>query len=66
MLRQGSGSARSFFQAAYGKKVQGTQWKLGAIGVAEWTGVPLREILERAGLKRTGAAVTAASCCAMV
>ena len=48
-----AGNGRSFFQAAYGKKAQGTQWKLGAIGVAEWTGVPLSEILERAGLKRT-------------
>jgi sulfane dehydrogenase subunit SoxC len=48
-----AGNGRSFFQAAYGKKAQGTQWKLGAIGVAEWTGVPLREVLERAGLKRT-------------
>ena len=48
-----AGNGRSFFQAAYGKPAQGTQWKLGAIGVAEWTGVPLREILERAGIKRT-------------
>jgi sulfane dehydrogenase subunit SoxC len=48
-----AGNGRSFFQTAYGKKAQGTQWKLGAIGVAEWTGVPLREVLERAGLKRT-------------
>ena len=48
-----AGNGRSFFQAAYGKQAQGTQWKLGAIGVAEWTGVPLREVLERAGLKRT-------------
>ena len=48
-----AGNGRSFFQAAYGKKAQGTQWKLGAIGVAEWTGVPLSEILARAGLKRT-------------
>jgi sulfane dehydrogenase subunit SoxC len=48
-----AGNGRSFFQTAYGKQAQGTQWKLGAIGVAEWTGVPLREILERAGLKGT-------------
>jgi DMSO/TMAO reductase YedYZ molybdopterin-dependent catalytic subunit len=48
-----AGNGRSFFQAAYGKQAQGTQWKLGGIGVAEWTGVPLREVLERAGLKRT-------------
>src|SRR6266850_909197 len=42
-----------FFENAYGKKAQGTQWKLGAIGVAEWTGVRLRDVLDRAGLKRT-------------
>ena len=28
-----AGNGRSFFQAAYGKQAQGTQWKLGAIGV---------------------------------
>jgi sulfane dehydrogenase subunit SoxC len=48
-----AGNGRSFFEVAHGKKAQGTQWKLGAIGVAEWTGVPLREILERAGVKKT-------------
>lgn len=48
-----AGNGRSFFERAYGRKAQGTQWKLGAIGVAEWTGVPLREVLDRAGLKPT-------------
>ncbi len=48
-----AGNGRSFFAAAHGKKADGTQWKLGAIGVAEWTGVPLREILDRAGVKKT-------------
>ena len=48
-----AGNGRSFFETLHGKRAQGTQWKLGAIGVAEWTGVPLREILERAGLKKT-------------
>ncbi len=48
-----AGNGRSFFEVAYGKKPQGTQWKLGAIGVAEWTGVPLSTILDRAGLKRS-------------
>jgi sulfane dehydrogenase subunit SoxC len=48
-----AGNGRSFFENAYGKKAQGTQWKLGAIGVAEWTGVRLRDVLDRAGLKRT-------------
>ena len=48
-----AGNGRSFFEAAYGKKADGTQWKLGAIGVAEWTGVPLAEVLNRAGLKKS-------------
>src|SRR6266404_6206114 len=28
----------------------GAQWELGAVGNAEWTGVPLRTLLERAAL----------------
>src|SRR6202007_1461629 len=31
-------------------QVQGAQWELGAVSNAEWTGVPLRDLLERAGL----------------
>ncbi|MEA2981666.1 MAG: hypothetical protein QOF09_3489 [Alphaproteobacteria bacterium] len=31
-------------------QVQGAQWELGAVSNAEWTGVPLRELLNRAGL----------------
>lgn len=30
-------------------KVKGVQWELGAVGNAEWTGVPLRTVLEKAG-----------------
>jgi DMSO/TMAO reductase YedYZ molybdopterin-dependent catalytic subunit len=30
---------------------QGVQWELGAVGNAEWTGVPLPELLERAGVQ---------------
>lgn len=48
-----AGNGRSFFETQYNMRAQGTQWRLGAVGVAEWTGVPLREILDRAGLKRT-------------
>ncbi|MGA7323483.1 MAG: sulfite oxidase [Rhodomicrobium sp.] len=29
----------------------GAQWELGAVSTAEWTGVPLRALLERAGLR---------------
>jgi DMSO/TMAO reductase YedYZ molybdopterin-dependent catalytic subunit len=31
-------------------QMQGAQWELGAAGNAEWTGVPLRTLLRRAGL----------------
>jgi sulfane dehydrogenase subunit SoxC len=48
-----AGNGRSFFETASGKKADGTQWKLGAIGVAEWTGVPLTELLDRAGIKKS-------------
>jgi DMSO/TMAO reductase YedYZ molybdopterin-dependent catalytic subunit len=48
-----AGNGRSFFKLSYGKEADGTQWQLGGIGVAEWTGVPLRELLERAGIKKT-------------
>jgi DMSO/TMAO reductase YedYZ molybdopterin-dependent catalytic subunit len=32
-------------------QVQGAQWELGAVSNAEWTGVPLRALLEQAGLE---------------
>jgi len=32
-------------------QVDGAQWELGAVGNAEWTGVPLAALLERAGMK---------------
>ncbi len=31
-------------------QVKGAQWQLGAVSTAEWTGVPLTALLERAGL----------------
>ena len=31
-------------------KADGVQWQLGAVGTAEWTGVPLSELLDRAGI----------------
>lgn len=33
-------------------KVKGTQWELGAVGNAEWTGVLLGEVLREAGVRR--------------
>ncbi len=32
-------------------QVEGAQWELGAVGNAEWTGVPLAALLERAGIE---------------
>ncbi|HEX2414348.1 MAG TPA: sulfite oxidase [Thermoleophilaceae bacterium] len=31
--------------------VEGEQWNLGAVSTAEWTGVPLVEVLDRAGVR---------------
>ena len=47
-----AGNGRGFFNEFMGKVASGTQWRLGAIGVAEWTGVPLGAVLELAGVKR--------------
>jgi sulfane dehydrogenase subunit SoxC len=46
-----AGNGRAFFSELGGMKADGSQWRLGAIGVAEWTGVPLGAVLERAGVK---------------
>jgi sulfane dehydrogenase subunit SoxC len=48
-----AGNGRSFFESIGGKRASGTSWKLGAIGVAEFRGPRLRDVLDRAGLKRT-------------
>src|SRR5262249_4708398 len=32
-------------------KVKGVPWQLGAVGTAQWAGVPLGAVLERAGLR---------------
>ena len=47
-----AGNGRSFFASQQGTPAPGTQWTLGAIGVARWRGVRLSEVLERAGIKR--------------
>jgi len=47
-----AGNGRSFFGSQQGTPASGTPWKLGGIGVARWRGVPLSEVLERAGLRR--------------
>ena len=47
-----AGNGRGFFKEVMGKVASGTQWHLGGIGVAEWTGVPLGAVLELARVKR--------------
>ena len=42
-----AGNNRRFLEP----KVKGVQWRLGAVGTAEWTGVPLSVLLDRAGVK---------------
>ena len=37
-------------RSAFDPPTDGEQWQLGAASTAEWTGVPLAEILDRAGL----------------
>jgi DMSO/TMAO reductase YedYZ molybdopterin-dependent catalytic subunit len=47
-----AGNGRRFFADQQGTPAPGTAWSLGAVGVARWRGVPLREVLHRAGIKR--------------
>jgi DMSO/TMAO reductase YedYZ molybdopterin-dependent catalytic subunit len=48
-----AGNNRDFLEP----KVKGVQWGLGAVGNAEWTGVPLSILLDRAGVKSSGCEV---------
>lgn len=50
---QCAGNGRSLFQPP----IPGVQWQHGAMGQADWTGVRLATLLERAGLKRGAAHV---------
>lgn len=43
-----AGNGRSFLK----QHVEGVQWTAGAVGHAEWSGIPLRYLLERARLNR--------------
>jgi len=52
-----SGNGRSFFRDIMGRPAEGLQWRWGSNSQANWDGVPLREILERAGVKREAVAV---------
>ncbi|MBB5078050.1 sulfite oxidase [Nonomuraea endophytica] len=45
-----AGNGRRFYGTQQGEPAPGTQWGLGAIGVARWRGVPLRYLLERSDI----------------
>ena len=45
------GNQRSFFELLQGRAATGTQWGRGGVGMAEWSGVPLGEVLRLAGLR---------------
>ena len=52
-VNQCSGNSRGLFQP----RVAGGQWANGAMGNAKWTGVRLRDVLDRAGVKSGAVAV---------
>jgi DMSO/TMAO reductase YedYZ molybdopterin-dependent catalytic subunit len=52
-VNQCSGNSRGFFQP----RVAGGEWANGAMGNARWTGVRLRDVLDRAGVKGGAVAV---------
>jgi DMSO/TMAO reductase YedYZ molybdopterin-dependent catalytic subunit len=52
-VNQCSGNSRGLFQP----RVPGGQWGNGAMGNAKWTGVRLRDVLDRAGVKSGAVAV---------
>jgi DMSO/TMAO reductase YedYZ molybdopterin-dependent catalytic subunit len=52
-VNQCSGNSRGFFQP----RVAGGQWGNGAMGNARWTGVRLKDVLDRAGVKAGAVAV---------
>ena len=45
-----AGNHRAMFDLVQGRAADGTQWMTGAIGNGEWTGVPLRDVLELVGI----------------
>src|SRR6185295_15207864 len=53
MVMECAGNSRIFLSP----KVGGLQWELGAVGNAEWTGVSLAALLEKAGVKPGAAEV---------
>ena len=56
-----AGNGRAFFGEEQSREAPGLPWRLGAVGVAEWTGTPMRAVLERAGVKPSARDVMAES-----
>ena len=52
-----AGNHRAMFNLVNGQKADGTQWERGAVGNGEWIGVPLRDVLTRAGITEDAASV---------
>ncbi len=52
-VNQCSGNSRGLFEP----RIPGAQWENGAMGNAKWTGVRLRDVLNRAGVKSGAVAV---------
>ncbi len=52
-----AGNHRAMFDIVNGQKADGTQWERGAVGNGEWVGVPLRDVLTRAGITEDAASV---------
>ena len=54
-----TGNGRRLFGDQQGTARPGTPWRFGAIGVARWRGVPLRTLLDHAGVRADALQVTA-------
>jgi DMSO/TMAO reductase YedYZ molybdopterin-dependent catalytic subunit len=54
-----AGNGRTLFESRQGTPAPGTPWGLGAVGAAQWTGVPLSDVLRRAGITPAAVSVLA-------
>ena len=52
-----AGNQRVMFDLVNGQEAKGTQWGRGGVGNGEWIGVPLRDVLEEAGIKEEARSV---------
>ena len=52
-----AGNHRAMFDKVQGRKASGTQWLTGGVSNGEWAGVPLRTVLEMAGIKSDAVSV---------